>query len=192
MRYLIISALAFMLSLPVAAQDFGKGWAAYKRGDYAVALREWRPLAERGHPTAQFNLGVMYEVIQNVPQDHDEARKWYHRAAEQGLTAAQHRLGVIYREGWRAPQNYAEALKWFRKAAEQGHADAQYNLGAMYDRGLGVAQDYVKAHMWFNLAVAHGMRQATQRRDSVEAKMSPEEIAQAEKLAVEWTKRKSQ
>ncbi len=35
MRYLIISVSAFMLSLPVAAQDFEKGVEAFKRGDYA-------------------------------------------------------------------------------------------------------------------------------------------------------------
>ncbi len=38
------------------------GWdeavAAYKRADYATALREWRPLAEQGHDIAQINLGV--------------------------------------------------------------------------------------------------------------------------------------
>ena len=36
MRYLIISALAFMLSLPVAAQDFEKGLQAFDRGDYSI------------------------------------------------------------------------------------------------------------------------------------------------------------
>ena len=45
MRYLIISVLAFMLSLPVAAQDFQKGVEAYERGDYATALREFRSMA---------------------------------------------------------------------------------------------------------------------------------------------------
>ncbi len=41
MRYLLIAPLAVMLALPVAAQDFQKGWEAYERGDYATALREW-------------------------------------------------------------------------------------------------------------------------------------------------------
>ncbi len=42
MRCLIISVLAFMLSLPVAAQDFEKALNAYIRGDYAAALSEYR------------------------------------------------------------------------------------------------------------------------------------------------------
>ena len=37
-----------------------KGWAAYKRGDYTKALHEWRPRAEEGEGSAQYNLGVMY------------------------------------------------------------------------------------------------------------------------------------
>ncbi len=40
--------------------DFQKGWTAYNSGDYATALREWRPLAEQGNAVAQSNLGVMY------------------------------------------------------------------------------------------------------------------------------------
>ena len=85
-----------------------------------------------------------------------------------------------------------EAIRWYQLAAEGGNTDAMYQLGSLYTSDAGLEKDRVRGHMWFNLAVAHGMRQATQRRDSVEAKMSPEEIAQAEKLAVEWTQRKAQ
>ncbi len=31
----------------VSAQDFSKGWAAYETGDFATALKEWKPLAEQ-------------------------------------------------------------------------------------------------------------------------------------------------
>ena len=36
-----------------------KGAAAFKRGDYVTALREWRPLAEMGNPAVQFSLGSL-------------------------------------------------------------------------------------------------------------------------------------
>ena len=36
--------------------DFQKGAAAYKSGDYATALREWKPLAEQGNSSAQYIL----------------------------------------------------------------------------------------------------------------------------------------
>ena len=42
-------------------------------GDYATALREWRPFAEQGNASAQFNLGVMYGNGQGVTLDYAEA-----------------------------------------------------------------------------------------------------------------------
>ncbi len=84
MRCLIIVTLAFMLSLPVAAQDFEAGMAAYKRGDYAMALREWLPLAERGNEKAQAVLGGMYYMGRGVQQDDVNAAMWLGLAARQG------------------------------------------------------------------------------------------------------------
>ena len=39
--------------------DFQKGLEAYYKGDYATALKEWKPLAEGGYIDAQYNLGIM-------------------------------------------------------------------------------------------------------------------------------------
>ena len=33
--------------------DFQKGLTAYDNGDYATALREWKPLAEQGNADGQ-------------------------------------------------------------------------------------------------------------------------------------------
>ena len=52
--------LALLVSLPATAQDYQKGLAAAKRGDYAAALKEWRPLAEQGHAIAPNSLGTIY------------------------------------------------------------------------------------------------------------------------------------
>jgi TPR repeat protein len=84
-------ALAFLMtfSLPVMAQDFGRGDAAYDAGDYITALKEWTPLAEAGDVKAQYNLGEMYALGRGVPQDHDESVKWNRLSAEQGYAMAQ-------------------------------------------------------------------------------------------------------
>ena len=58
--------------------------AAYDKGDYATALRLWRPLAEQGDVRAQTNLGLMFYTGQGVPQDRAVAVTWYRKAAEQG------------------------------------------------------------------------------------------------------------
>ena len=46
-------AVAVMLTGVAVAGPFEDGVAAYDRGDYATALRLWRPLAEEGNPDAQ-------------------------------------------------------------------------------------------------------------------------------------------
>ena len=172
-----------------AGQD--EAAAAYKRGDYATAVRELRPLAEQGDAKAQHNLGVMYERGQGVPQDYAEAVRWYRKAAEQGYAFAQYNLGVMYGKGQVVPQDYAEAVGWFRKAAEQGVAEAQYNLGQMYRYGYGVPQDYVQAHMWYNLAASRFppgeyRDNAVKTGDIVAMRMTPAQISEAKKLAREW------
>ena len=40
--------------------DIQKGWDAHKRGDYATALREWKPLAKQGNVDAQNGLGCLF------------------------------------------------------------------------------------------------------------------------------------
>jgi uncharacterized protein len=137
-------ALAAMLCVAgscLAAQDFDKGLAAAQSGDYQTALAEWLPLAEQGNAVAQFNLGVMYDDGEGVPQNDAEAVKWYKLAAEQGDADAQYNLGVMYDDGEGVPQNDAEAVKWYKLAADQGNAKAQSNLGVMYANGEGVPQN---------------------------------------------------
>ena len=110
--------------------------------------------------------------------------------ADQGFAAAQYRLGVGYATGLGVAQDYVEAAKWYRLAAEQGDSDAQYRLGFLYTSGQGVPRDYVRAHMWLSLSVTKGTEWFKTTvggiRDTVAKRMSPEQIAEAEKLAHEW------
>ena len=167
----------------VWAQDFNNGLKAAQSGDFATALKEWKPLAEQGRADAQNNLGWMYERGVGVTQDYAEAVKWYRKAAEQGHAGAQFFLGEKYRLGDGVTEDYAEALKWYRKAAEQGDADAQNNLGWMYKRGEGVLQDTIAAHMWFNIAAANGNNAAVKNRDTLAKELTKADIIEAQKRA---------
>ncbi len=190
----LIAALygGFTLGLTAPAwAGFNEGVAAYKRGDYATALHEFRRLAEQGEAKAQFNLGNMYENGQGVPRDKARAVKWWRKAAEQGHAEAQYNLGVMYDKGQGVTQDYAKALQWYRKAAEQGLATAQHNLGNMYENGQGVPQDYAHAHMWFNLAASRlppgeDRDKMVKNRDMIAERMTPAQISEAQKLAREW------
>jgi TPR repeat protein len=150
------AAIVLLLSLaaPVAAGPLEDAYAAHSRGDFATALRLYRPLADQGVASAQLKLGLIYDLGQGVPQNHAEAMKWYRLAADQGYASAQHGLGTMYHFGQGVPQNYDEARKWYRLAADQGYASAQSSLGGMYYFGRGVPQDYGEALKWLRLAAS--------------------------------------
>ena len=64
-----------------------------------LSAEELQPLAEQGYAEAQNNLGMMYYFGDGVPQDYQEAVKWYRKAAEQELAKAQFTLGAMYGNG---------------------------------------------------------------------------------------------
>jgi len=174
----------------------------------AEAFGWFRSAADQGLADAQYNLGLMYlngksplNMFVSDPKSADVVKKihyasaveWFRKAADQGHALAQYNLGSMYLSGQGVPQDYAEAVKWYRKAADQGFAPAQYNLGLMYDNGQGVPQDYVQAHKWLNLAVSRypasdkeNRDRAVRVRDRTAAKMTPAQIAEAQRLAREW------
>ena len=115
----------FMVSACEESTGYQKGYAAYESGDYATALREFKPLAEQGDADAQNSMGWMYQKGLGVPQDFKTALKWYTLAAEQGNAYAQYNLGHMYTNGKGVPQDNKTAVKWFRLAAKQGHPRAQ-------------------------------------------------------------------
>jgi TPR repeat protein len=186
MRIMKKLILVLVLLWPVGAvADFDSGREAYRRGDYATAMREWRPLAEQGHSLAQYFLGSMYEAGLGVPEDDGEAVKWFRRAAEQGHAEAQTHLGVRYDLGWGVPEDDAKAVKWWRLAAEQGDTSAQLSLGLMYIFGKGVPEDFVQAYAWFNLAAAQGDKNAAKNKGIARNRMTRAQIAEAQKLSRE-------
>ena len=148
--------LALALFGVARAGPFEDAQAADQKGDYATELQILRPLAEQGNALAELGLGVMYANGQGVPQD------------------------------------FAQAVVWCLKAAEQGDADAQTIVALMYVNGHGVPQDYVRAHMWFNIAAAAAGasdgsgRDAVKWRDLVATRMTPAQIAEAQRMAREW------
>ncbi len=93
--------------------------SAYNSGvDRREALIVCRPLAEQGVSHAQNVLGEIYMYGEGIPQDFDEATRWFRLAAEQHHRRAQFMLGVLYWSGDGVPQDYDRAVKWFRLANE--------------------------------------------------------------------------
>ena len=141
---------------PVAAPTLNEALAAYKRSDYATALKGFRFHAEQGDVAAQTNLGILYANGWGVARNDAEAVRWYRKAARQGYANAQTNLGVMYDHGRGVRQDLAEALRLYRLAAAQGEPYAQNNFGNMYANGRGVARNDKVAERWYRKAAKQG------------------------------------
>ena len=120
---IIIPVLLFslLLGVPSYSADFNKGLTAAQSGDFATALKEWKPHAGQGDADAQYNLGLMYKNGWGVPQDDKEAVRWYTLASEQEHAKAQYNLGVMYALGEGVIKDYVYAHMWGNIASMNGN-----------------------------------------------------------------------
>lgn len=175
----------------LAQHRIGEMYAEEKGVRYSPreAERWLRKAAEGGDAQLQFELGERYANGKGIPQSSKEAERWFRAAAIQGDAGMQFYLGKLYREyGEVVVQDREEAMVWFGRAAERGHETAIFNLGVMYLNGEGVQIDMVQAHKWLALAAVSGNeREEAQKNLTIaEARMSAEQIKEAQRLAAEW------
>jgi uncharacterized protein len=130
--------LALTLFGGATAGQFEDGYAAYQRGDYASAMRLWRPLADQGDAAAQVHLGLMYNNGKGAPQDYAQAVMWWRKAADHGVALAQTVLGQMYGLGQGVPQDFVLAHMWFNLAASRAE-DAATRDNAAKGRDLTAA-----------------------------------------------------
>ena len=142
---LIAVFVTLLWPLESVRAEFERGWQAYKRGDYAAAMEEWRKDADTGDPRAQYNLGYMFYEGQGVPQSKRRAIGLWMKAAEQGVAQAQHNLALSYLSGDLGTKDAKAALFWIEKSVQSGLARSQYTLGKMYLHGIGVEQNQEKS-----------------------------------------------
>ena len=128
-------------SFAPASAGMEEGVGAYQRADYAAALGQFKPLAEKGDPKAQFYLGEMYGQGQGIKRDLKKAARWYREAAMQGHTAAQAVLGGLYAAGLGVPRDFGLAYYWLIIAAI-------WNTGEIREeafRSLGTVAEFLSA-----------------------------------------------
>jgi hypothetical protein len=154
--------------------------------DYVEAAKWFLKAANQNDGFSELCLGDCYDGGKGVPQDYSEALKWYRKASEQGYEMAQYDLGCYYKFGKAVAKDDVEATKWFRKAADQGNANAQYSLGYCYCKGEGIETNAVIGYKWCNLASAQGNEAAQKIISILEQKMTPEQIAEGQRLTREF------
>ena len=110
-----VAILLTMFLLPGCGQDDNQPTSEGTTKTQADLIKA----AEQGDAVAQFNLGVMYYGGEGVPQDYEEALRWYKLAAEQGYAVAQGNLGSSYSKGEGVTQDYVLAHMWYNLATSQ-------------------------------------------------------------------------
>jgi cell division septation protein DedD len=153
--FLIGAALCSMAAVPSRA-DVLAGVNAWEAGDYARAIREWRPMAEAGDADAQFNLGQAYKLGRGVPQDLAQAADWFGRAARQNHLQAADNLGlVLYDMGQKG-----DALPWLQQSADRGEPRAQFVLAAELYNGERMSRDLPRAYALMKRSADAGLQRA--------------------------------
>lgn len=154
-------------------------------------FQEIQAAAMKGDAVAQNKLARMYALGQGgLKQNSIEAAKWFRKSASQGYPRSEYNMGMIYSRGEGVPKSLGESLRWYRKAANQGYVRAQRKLGAFYAEGVGVPRNYAQAYMWYNLAAAAGDSEARTARDRLTPKMGGGQIAEAQRLSVQFKPQK--
>src|SRR5215471_12803631 len=185
LQRLSLCALTLLLGVSLSAgADLDSARRAYQQKDYATALKELTPLAEKGNADAQLILGKMYWMGQGVLKDPGQAMKLFKASALQGNADAQFFLGSIY---LLPHTDIAEGVKWLRLSAEQGNQDAQWMLGKAYIQGdKDLPRDPVQAEMWLWLAAKDNLEFYDKGLRAAEKEMTPEQIANGKALAAAW------
>jgi len=156
-RTLMLGAAFALMAAPTSVfAGVQEGVDAWRNGDYARAISEWRPLADAGDPDAQFNLGQAYKLGRGLPQDIGRARDLFRLSADQGHLQAQANYGLIlFQEGERET-----AMPYIIAAAERGEPRAQYVYGTALFNGDHAPRDWPRAYAMMTQAAGAGLPQA--------------------------------
>ena len=121
---LFLLLCVFVVSSFPACED-RRADKAYLRGDYEKAHTDIEFLARGGEARAQYDLGLMYDQGQGVPQSDAKAREWYERAAEQGEPRALYNLGLMYLNGQGVQPDLVQAYYLISLSANRGNVHAR-------------------------------------------------------------------
>ena len=109
--------------------------------------------------------------------------------AEKGNVDSMVEIAEMYCSGTTIEQDDQICGMWMKRAAEKGHIRAQYMLGRMYELGLGMRADPVQAYKWYSLSGGQGYKMSQTGAKNMLAVMTPQQQAEARKLAAESGKK---
>lgn len=192
---------------PVSAQDISPERLTDLNGQMragdATASAELHRVAEQGNADAQAALCVYHLDNNPLAPKYEQALTWCTRSASQGNVYALGALGSMYSGGRGVEADPERATDLYLLAAELGEPLSQFHAGAMFRGNRGLGADYVRTYKWFTVFIEHlasgpyslGREQdheghskvMLQRRAAIEAKMTPGQVVEGQRLAASWS-----
>lgn len=132
-------------------------------------------------PRAELLLGRLYYEGKLVPQDPHKAEQHLRKAAP-SEPSANYFLGQLYLRGYLGDIYPQRALDHLLSAARNGQINADFALGQMYSQGKGIQPDLVNAYVFSQLALPKNTPQASELARAIAQRLTPAQLAQAERL----------
>lgn len=191
--------------LSTLAKKYSDGDCVPKNSEKAIEI--YKRLYEAGWQYGAAMLAKSYEEAVGIQENLKQAKHWKRiefkrakEAAEEGHADSQTIIAEYYSIGYGVPEDDQEAVRWLHLAAAQGHPAAYFSLGECYENGKGVPQDFIEAHKYYNLAASpsgplklfefrYDKTVASARRNALARQMTPEQTAEAQRLAREFKPR---
>jgi TPR repeat protein len=145
-----------------------------------------KELAHGGSAKYMFLLGLSYAGGVGVAADDQAAWEWFSKAAKLGSCDALIQLAAWCDMGKVPAATPGLAVTCLTTAAERGSSAGAYQLGLKHYHGRGVPKDIAVAYMWFNIGAARNDERAAGARDLVEARLTKDQIAEAQRLTRDW------
>ena len=172
------------------------GDAASRAGHPQQAAELYQRGAEQGDAAAALKLGLLIEEGSVSSDQFGSPGRWYLKACDLGNYIACHNVGVGYEYGQGGfEKNYESARAYYHRAATQGYMQSQYNLGTLYSNKY--FADDIEGLKWLLASQARArscsknelcqwiLRDPPGHIAKLKARMSAEQIGQAEAQAVE-------
>ena len=158
-RCSLFACAVLLLSANTQSASLDKGVDAYLLKRPSVAISNWMPLAKRGDPKAQNNVGLLYQKGEAVPKNNQKAIEWYRKAVGQGLPEAHHNLGLLLYD--QDPLSVSEeVISLFSYASKRNVSASTYMLGLIHYHGQSMQKDLALASKFWEIAAKEGNLEA--------------------------------
>lgn len=149
--------------------------------DYTEGTRLLCEAADGGDADGQLNCGLALQAGRGVAADEAKAISYIEKSATQGNILAMNVLGQHYV----AKGDTDKAATYLKDAAERGNGLAMFEYARLL--GQGDSPDDIGAYTYASLAVVRGIPAAADYLNTLEARMSAEDVLAAQAAAKAWT-----